>query len=92
MSRGGFRVRAVGPELGEDPGVVAARYPLRFVRSAGDRVEGIAPAEVSAVERVEKVRIVLERRGVGGQGNVAYAGRRDIDQLRPFALARIELG
>ena len=41
-----LRLRAVGPELGERPGVVAAQHDVRLVRLAGGRVDVVAVAVV----------------------------------------------
>ena len=79
-----FGIRAVGPEFGQYPGEVAAQDRLRLVWHARRGVEGMAGADVAALDLVVEV---VGKIGIGVE--VADAARADVDRDAVFD---VELG
>jgi hypothetical protein len=86
VARGRLGVGPVGPELGEDAGVVAQRDVVDRVGLPGGGVDGVPGAGVAAVEEV----VVLEPVVRVGQPALAVAVGRDVDEVRPVGL-RLEV-
>ena len=75
VAGGRFALRAVGPELGQNAGVVAARHYVRRVRLAGNGIERVAVgAEGAALVLAVELGIVGEIRRVIALEVAARAG------------------
>ena len=87
MPRWRLGIRTIGPEFCEHARVVATRHYLRRVGSAGNRIDGMPCARVSAIQQVVELRILARIGRI--HLNIADAGRGNVHH---DAVGLIEMG